>query len=94
MIRKRGNQETSNLVIVVMRFKMHRYLIFALCGVFGITTSISAVELQEVASFRINTQQESPFRSPGGFSWIFQTGRASTQFRWQNLSTETEAISK
>jgi hypothetical protein len=54
MIRKRGNQETSNLVIVVMRFKMHRYLLFALFGLFGITTSISAVELQEVASFRTN----------------------------------------
>jgi sugar lactone lactonase YvrE len=39
-------------MIVAMRFKsMHRYLTFALFGLFGITTSISATELQEVASF-------------------------------------------
>lgn len=39
-------------MIVAMRFKiMHRYLTVALCGLFGITTSISATELQEVASF-------------------------------------------
>lgn len=39
-------------MIVAMRFKsMHRCSTFALFGLFGITTSISAAELQEVASF-------------------------------------------
>jgi hypothetical protein len=49
---ERAAQETSNLMIVAMRFKsMHRCSTFALFGLFGITTSISATELQEVASF-------------------------------------------